>query len=93
MPLAIAAVLAFALALSLLRLFAGPTLHDRALAAKAIVVKAALLCAAAAAAAGQAQWIDAAFALVFGALIVAIAVAKVFRARTFQAPLEPARRR
>jgi multicomponent Na+:H+ antiporter subunit F len=85
--LAAAAGAAIALALSLVRLFAGPTLYDRALAVSAAVVKAALICAAAAVIAGRSEWIDAAIALVLALFVVSAAVAKVFRARTFQAPL------
>lgn len=85
--LAAAAGACVALVLSLVRLFAGPTLYDRTLAANAIIVKAALICAAGAVLANHAQWLDAAFAFVFAAIVVNVAVLKVFRARTFQAPL------
>lgn len=82
-----AAGAAIALALALPRLFAGPTLYDRALASNAIVAKAALICAALAVIAGRADWLDAAIALVFGVFVVNVAILKFFRARTFQAPL------
>jgi multicomponent Na+:H+ antiporter subunit F len=72
---------------TLLRLFAGPTLHDRALAANTIVLQAALVCAALAVAAGRADWTDAAFALVLGAFVTHAAMLKFFRAGTFQAPM------
>jgi multicomponent Na+:H+ antiporter subunit F len=84
---AAAAGVCVALILSLVRLFAGPTLYDRALAANAIVIKAALICAAAAVVANRGQWLDVAFAFVFAAIVVNVATLKVFRARTFQAPL------
>jgi multicomponent Na+:H+ antiporter subunit F len=77
----------FALLLAMIRLFAGPTLYDRALGAKVMVMCAALFCAALATAAGRSDWTDAAFALVLGALVVMAAVTKMFRARSFQTPL------
>ncbi len=73
--------------LAMLRLFAGPTLHDRALALKTILVRAALICAAVAVAAGRSDWLDVAIAVLLAAIILVLAIAKVFRARTFQAPL------
>jgi multicomponent Na+:H+ antiporter subunit F len=82
-----AAAAGFALLLGLVRLFAGPTLHDRALAAKTVMIRAALVCAALAVAAGRQDWIDVAIALVLGALIIMVAVVKVFRARSFQSAL------
>lgn len=75
------------LLVSLARLFLGPTLSDRALAANGVAVKCALICAAAATAANRADWIDAAFALVIGAVVMNVAMLKVFRLRNFQAPL------
>lgn len=89
--LAAAAGVAIALALSLMRLFGGPTLYDRTLAANAVLAKAGIVCAAVAVAASQSAWLDAAFALVFAGLVINIAILKFFRARTFQAPLAPAR--
>lgn len=82
-----AAGAALVLALTLLRLHAGPTLYDRALAASSVVIKGALICAALAAAAGRAGFVDAAFALVLGGFVLNAAILKVFRAGTFQAPL------
>lgn len=76
-----------ALVLCLLRLFAGPTLYDRALAANGVVTKTALICAAVAVAAGRGEGIDVAFALMFGAFVTNSAVLKFFRTRSFQAPL------
>ncbi|MEZ6024240.1 MAG: cation:proton antiporter [Hyphomonadaceae bacterium] len=85
--LAAAAGVLIALALTLVRLFAGPTLYDRALAAKSAAIKLVLICAALAVAAGRADWVDAAFALLLAALVTTAAVLKFFRARTFQPPL------
>lgn len=85
--LAAAAGVALVLALSLVRLFGGPTLYDRTLAANSVLAKAGLACAALAVMSGQTAWLDAAFALVFAGFIVNIAILKFFRARTFQAPL------
>jgi multicomponent Na+:H+ antiporter subunit F len=77
----------FLLAVTLLRLYAGPTLYDRALAVSSIVAKAVLVCAALAAASGRTEAVDAALALTLGALVLNAAVFKFFRAGTFQAPL------
>lgn len=85
--LAAAVGVLMALVLSLLRMFAGPTLYDRALAANAVAMKAALICAALAVALRREEGIDAAFALVFGVFVTSAAVLKFFRARSFQAPL------
>jgi multicomponent Na+:H+ antiporter subunit F len=82
-----AAGIALLLALTLVRLHAGPTLHDRALAANSVVSKGALICAALAASAGRSEFVDAAFALALGGFVLNAAVLKVFRAGTFQAPL------
>lgn len=76
-----------ALLLALLRLFAGPTLHDRALAVYGVMQRAALACAALAVAAGRTDWLDAALALLFAAFVLNAAMLKAARARTFQAPL------
>ena len=86
--LAAAAGVLVALALTLVRLFAGPTLYDRTLAANAAASKVALLCVALATAAGRAEWIDAAFALVLGVFVANVAIVKFFRARSFQPPLD-----
>jgi multicomponent Na+:H+ antiporter subunit F len=77
-----------ALALSLVRLFAGPTLYDRTSAASGAALKASLICAAIAVAAGRADWLDVAFALVLSAFVFNAVVLKFFRSRTFQAPIE-----
>ena len=89
--LVVAVGAAIAIGLSLLRLFAGPTLYDRTLAANTIVLTAALVCAAGAWAARRSDAIDAALALMFAALVINVALLKVFRARSFQAPLAQVR--
>jgi multicomponent Na+:H+ antiporter subunit F len=75
------------LALSLVRLFAGPTLYDRALIASSVVVKAALLCAAVSVALGRTEGVDVALVLMLAAFALGAATLKFFRARTFQAPM------
>jgi multicomponent Na+:H+ antiporter subunit F len=85
--LAAAAGAGIALALCLIRLFAGPTLYDRALAMNGAVIKLALIAAAGAVVAAEPAWLDVALALVLSAVVVSVAVLKVFRARTFQPPL------
>lgn len=85
--LVIAAAVVLLLALTLVRLFAGPTLYDRALAVNAIVFKAALVCAAISVVSGRSEAVDAAFVLVLGAFVLNAAALKFFRANTFQAPL------
>ena len=82
-----AAGAALTLIFALLRLFAGPTLYDRVLAANSAASKAALVCAALAVAAGRGAWTDAAFALVLCAFVANVAIVKVFRAGSFQPPL------
>lgn len=77
-----------AAALSSPRLLFGPTLHDRAQAAASVATKAALVCAALAVAVGRAEILDAAFALMFGAFALNLAVLKFFRSRSFQPPLD-----
>ncbi len=78
---------ALLLALTLVRLHAGPTLYDRALAASSGVSKGALICAALAAATGRADFVDAAIALALGGFVLNAAILKVFRAGTYQAPM------
>jgi multicomponent Na+:H+ antiporter subunit F len=91
--LAIAIAAALLLALTLVRVFAGPSLYDRAAAATSVVLKAALVCAAIAAMSGEVEAVDAAFVMVFAAFVLNAAVLKFFRARTFQAPLARAEER
>ncbi len=80
-----------ALALTLVRLFIGPTLHDRALAAQGGLIKVAVLCAAIAVMTGSAQGVEVAFALVLAAFVPTAAILKFFRARSFQAVMAPTR--
>jgi multicomponent Na+:H+ antiporter subunit F len=82
-----AAGVALVLALTLVRLHAGPTLYDRALAANSVVTKSALICAALAATAGRADFVDAAIALALGGFVLNAAILKFFRAGNFQAPM------
>lgn len=84
--------LVLALALILARLFVGPTLHDRILAAHAFALKAALLIAALAVAAGARAWIDLAIVLVLVDFVIVAAALKFLRYRTLQAPLAGAER-
>lgn len=83
----VAAGLMLVLLLSLPRLLFGPTLYDRTLALVSVCVQAALIAAAVAVASGRSDWIDACFGLVAATTVLAVAVLKFFRARTFQAPL------
>lgn len=76
-----------ALLFALARLSMGPTLYDRALAASSVALRAGLMCAALAAAFGRTHWLDAALALIMGALVVNAAVLKFFRTRSFQPSL------
>ena len=85
--LVIAAIVALSIGMALPRLFSGPTLYDRALAASAVVLRASLACAALAVAAHEAAGVDVAIALVLAALVFNAAVLKFFRARSFQPPL------
>lgn len=85
--LLVAVVLTLLFALALVRMFAGPTLYDRALAVNGVISKAALICAALAVALGQGAAADAAIVLVLGAFVLNVAALKFFRAKTFQAPL------
>jgi multisubunit Na+/H+ antiporter MnhF subunit len=78
---------AVALVAPLVRLFAGPALHDRALAAKNVAVHAALLMACAAALSGSPALADAAIALYLGAAVLSLAILKFFRTRAYQPPL------
>ncbi|GAM98830.1 other cation transporters [alpha proteobacterium U9-1i] len=82
-----AGVLVVALALTVVRLFAGPTLYDRVLAANAAVCKVALVVAAVAAATGGPALVDVAMVLLLGSFVLNAAILKFFRARSFQAPL------
>ncbi len=76
-----------ALLLCLPRLIFGPTLHDRALAARSLAIRVALIAAAGAVAFADARLTDVALVLAFSALVLSFAALKAFRLRTFQAPL------
>ncbi len=94
LELAAAGGVIIVIGLTLLRMFAGPTLYDRALSATAVATKVALVCAALAVAAGRPDWIDVSFAMVLATIVAQVAIVKFFRARSFQPPLdraEPAR--
>lgn len=86
-----AGIAALVAGLTLVRLFLGPTLQDRALAALGSTVHASLICAALGLAFGVSQFADVAFGLLVSALLCAAAVLKFFRARSFQPSLAPAR--
>lgn len=77
------------LLMSMVRLFIGPTLHDRALALRTTATKAALVCAAIAVALERSAFLDVALALVFAALVLMVLVLKVFAQRTLQGALAP----
>ncbi len=85
--LAAAAGAVLALAICLVRLFAGPTLYDRALAVNGVIAKLALICAAGAVVMERAVFVDVAIALVLSAFVLNVAVLKFFRTQSFQAPL------
>jgi multisubunit Na+/H+ antiporter MnhF subunit len=87
--IALAAFVGVALVLvaPLIRLFAGPTLHDRALAAKNVVVHAVVLIACVAALLESPSIADVAIALYLGAVVLSLAIVKFFRTRAYQAPL------
>jgi multicomponent Na+:H+ antiporter subunit F len=82
-----AAALALLIVLLLVRLYAGPTIYDRALAVNALLTKAALLCAAIAVGLGRSEGVEAAIVLVLCCFVLNVAVLKFFRSRTFQAAL------
>ena len=93
MIVAYAAAIAASLcaAVALWRLFLGPTLLDRALAANVVLIMLAVACAALGAGAGRPDWIDVSLGLALCALVLHVAALKFFRFRTFQAPLASAR--
>jgi multisubunit Na+/H+ antiporter MnhF subunit len=76
-----------ALLVSFVRLAAGPSLYDRALAVRLILVHCALLCAAASLSGAGPSTIDGAFALLLAGVVLLTAALKFFQARTFQTPL------
>ena len=76
-----------ALLLCVVRLFAGPTLYDRTLAANGVIIKVAIIAAAGGVIAGRSELVDVALAFVLACVVLNIAVLKFFRSGTFQAPL------
>jgi multicomponent Na+:H+ antiporter subunit F len=76
-----------ALLLCAVRLFAGPTLYDRTLAANGMIIKLAIIVAAAGVVMARGAYIDAAIAFVLACVVVNVAVLKFFRSRSLQAPL------
>jgi multicomponent Na+:H+ antiporter subunit F len=90
--LVIAAILMIAMALTAARLFVGPTLHDRLLAAHCFALGACMLIAALAAAARRPDWADVAVALCLADFVVLAAACKFLRYRSFQTALAPLRR-
>ncbi|ANP44917.1 monovalent cation/H+ antiporter complex subunit F [Candidatus Viadribacter manganicus] len=85
--LAAAIGVGIALLLCVVRLFVGPTLYDRTLAANGVIIKIAIIVAAGGVIAGRAVFVDAALAFVLASMVANVAVLKFFRLRTFQAPL------
>jgi multicomponent Na+:H+ antiporter subunit F len=93
MALAIAAVVVAVSALALVRVFSGPTLHDRLLAFNALLVRSAIIVACLAVAARSANLLDGAFALVLAGVVFSVAALKFFSARSFQPPMASAEER
>jgi len=89
--IALAAIVGVLLALCapLVRVFAGPTLYDRAFAAKTVLTHAALLAACVAALTSTRAGADVAIALYLGTAVIGVAILKFFRTRAFQPPLAP----
>lgn len=85
--LAAAIGVGIALLLCVVRLFAGPTLYDRTLAANGVVIKIAIIVAAGGVISARAVFVDAALAFVLASMVANVAVLKFFRLRSFQAPL------
>lgn len=73
---------------SLARLFAGPTFHDRALAATGLNAKLALVIAAMGAMSGRPALIDQALLQLGLGFVLTIAVLKVLRLRSLQPALD-----
>ncbi len=85
--LAAAIGVGIALMLCVVRLFAGPTLYDRTLAANGVIIKIAIIVAAGGVISGRVVFIDGALAFVLASMVANVAVLKFFRLRSFQAPL------
>jgi multisubunit Na+/H+ antiporter MnhF subunit len=87
MSIVVIAAGALSLALALPRLVVGPTIQDRMLALRSLLVRAALVCGAVAVVSNQREAADAAIIIVLAAFVFSVAVMKVFRTGNFQAPL------
>lgn len=81
----LASVLIVALALP--RLVAGPTIQDRMLALRSLLMRFAVICAAIAVMTGRGEAADAAIVIVLAAFVLCVAFMKVFRTGSFQAPI------
>jgi multicomponent Na+:H+ antiporter subunit F len=88
-PMLAAGGLMIMMGLALWRLFAGPTLHDRLLAAHLFAIGACVLLAALAVAARRPDWVDAGIAFALAAFVAAAASCKFLRYRSFQSALAP----
>lgn len=75
------------LLLALIRVFAGPTLYDRVVAANAGVLCAIVIAAALGVVSGDARALDVCIALVLALLAVNVAMFKFSSARTFQSAI------
>lgn len=84
----IAAGVLIAACFTLARLFAGPTFHDRALAATGLNAKLALVIAAVGAMSGRPGLIDQALIQLGLGFVMAVAVLKVLRLRSLQPALD-----
>lgn len=89
--LGVAGVALLALGVCLVRVFAGPTLYDRMLAANSALVKLALTAAALGTALLSPSAVDAAIVVLIGAVALSMALFKLFKVRTFQPPLASVR--
>lgn len=75
------------LLLCLVRLFSGPTLYDRVIAANAGGLCVIVIAAALAIWSGDARGLDVCIALVFAMVVANVALFKFSYAKTFQAPI------
>lgn len=85
--LAIAGLTAIVTALSLVRVFAGPTLYDRMLAGSATLVKTSVLMAAFAALERNPGLADAALGALLAGFVFNLAMLKLYRTKSLQPPL------
>ncbi|MFZ2029340.1 MAG: hypothetical protein WAU68_03445 [Vitreimonas sp.] len=75
------------LLLCLIRLFAGPTLYDRVVAANAATLCIVVVGATLAVLSGDAHALDVGIALMFGLVVANVALFKFSYAKTFQPPI------